>query len=196
MNQAIPLPALSTDGDARLTAAVLAQGPKLRAFVRRQLTDLSEVEDIVQDTFLELLAAYRLTEPIEHLAGWLRRVARNRIIDRFRRRARTATQGEHTPPGDAEAGTAPLLESLLAPEASGPEAAYRRERLAETLLEALEELPAAQREVFLAHELEGRSFRALAAETGIALNTLLGRKHDAVRHLRERLAAIRTEFND
>lgn len=158
--------------------------------VRRQVADLAEVEDLVQDTFVQLVATYRLMEPVQHVAAWLKQVARNRIIDRFRRRA-------HEPSliDDAAADATDTLNTCLAPAALSPEASYGREVLAEELMAALAELPAEQRAVFIAHQLEGRSFKALAAETGLGLNTLLGRKHAAVRHLRQRLQDIHSELD-
>ena len=190
MSPTLALPRGLIDDNDRIAADVTAQAPRLRAFVRRQVADLAEVEDIVQDTFAQLVAAYRLMEPIQHVAAWLQRVARNRIIDRSRRRA-------HEPSliDDVAADATGVLESWLAPAASGPEASYVREVLAEELMAALAELPAEQRAVFIAHELEGRSFKALAAETGVGLNTLLGRKHAAVRHLRQRLQDIHSELD-
>ena len=189
MNPTLALSRGLIDDNERIAAAVAAQAPRLRALVRRQVTDLAEVEDILQDTFAQLVAAYRLMEPIQHVAAWLQRVARNRIIDRFRRRA-------HEPSliDDVAADASGVLETWLAPAASGPEASYVREVLAEELMAALAELPAEQRAVFIAHELEGRSFKALATETGVGLNTLLGRKHAAVRYLRQRLEDIHSEL--
>ncbi|MGA3156116.1 MAG: RNA polymerase sigma factor [Steroidobacteraceae bacterium] len=196
MDQALPLPARSKEDNARISAAVAAQKPRLQAFVRRQLGDWSEVDDIVQETFLELVTAYRLMEPIEHLTAWLMRVARNRIIDRFRSRSRAMlVSADPLPDTESLDEPATILDSLLAPEASGPESSYLRGVLADELIAAVEELPPAQREVFIAHELHGRSFRELAATSGVGLNTLLGRKHDAVRFLRTRLKAIESEFN-
>jgi RNA polymerase sigma factor (sigma-70 family) len=196
MDQALPMPASSSEDNARISALVAAQKPRLQAYVRRQLRDWSEVDDIVQETFLELVTAYRLMEPIEHLAAWLMRVARNRIIDRFRSRSRAmlVSAASLSDAGSSDE-PAPILDSLLAPEASGPESHYLRSVLADELIAAVEELPPAQREVFIAHELHGRSFRELAAASGTSVNTLLGRKHDAVRHLRARLQAIESEFN-
>jgi RNA polymerase sigma factor (sigma-70 family) len=189
MNPTLALPRGLIDDNERIAAAVAAQAPRLRAFVRRQVTDLAEAEDIVQDTFAQLVAAYRLMEPVQHVAAWLQRVARNRIIDRFRRRA-------HEPLliDDVAAGASDVLETWLAPAASGPEASYVREVLAEELIAALAELPAEQRAVFIAHELEGRSFKSLAADSGVGLSTLLGRKHAAVRYLRQRLEDIHSEL--
>jgi RNA polymerase sigma factor (sigma-70 family) len=183
-----------SEDNERIVAAVAAQGPRLRAFVRRQVADLSEVEDIVQDTFVELVSAYRLMEPIEHVAAWLVRVARNRIIDRFRKQSRKPSFNDAPSSRDSSDPTS-ILDECLAPDASGPEANYVREVLAEELAAALDELPAEQRMVFVAHELDGRSFKDIAAETGIGVNTLLGRKYAAVRHLRRRLRDIRSEFD-
>jgi RNA polymerase sigma factor (sigma-70 family) len=188
MNDALALGSASDADDARITAAVAAQGPKLRAFVRRRVADLGEAEDIVQEAFLELVSAYRLMEPVEHVAGWLLRVARNRIIDRFRRNASRGAALELISEADA-------IAQWPAPAADGPEAGYARELLGQELTRALEALSAEQREVFIAHELEGRSFRELAAASGVGVNTLLGRKHAAVLQLRERLQELRFEFD-
>lgn len=182
-------------GDAGLDAAVRTHGPRLRAFVRRQVADLAEVDDIVQDTLLELVSAYRLVEPIEHLAAWLLRVARNRIIDRFRARARLVPAGQPPVSLDEAAEPPRVLDGWLAPATASPEAAYARSVLGDELLAALDELPPEQRIVFIAHEVDGRSFKELSAETGVGINTLLGRKHAAVRHLRQRLSDIRSEFD-
>jgi RNA polymerase sigma factor (sigma-70 family) len=195
MNDAIAVPRATSEDNARIVAAVAAQGPRLRAFIRRQVADLSEVEDIVQETFVELVAAYRLMEPIEHLAAWLKRVARNRIIDRFRKQSQRVSESASTTDPDSNLPPAGFLDEWLAPEDAGPEANYVREMLVDELAAALDELPAEQRAVFVAHELDGRSFKEMSAETGVGINTLLGRKHAAVRHLRERLHDIRTEFD-
>jgi RNA polymerase sigma factor (sigma-70 family) len=195
MNDAIAVPRATSEDNARIVAAVAAQGPRLRAFIRRQVADLSEVEDIVQETFVELVAAYRLMKPIEHVAAWLKRVARNRIIDRFRKQSQRVRESVSTTDPDSNLPQAGFLDEWLAPEDAGPEANYVREMLVDELAAALDELPAEQRAVFVAHELDGRSFKELSAETGVGINTLLGRKHAAVRHLRERLHDIRTEFD-
>jgi RNA polymerase sigma factor (sigma-70 family) len=194
MNATLALPRPTTEDNDRITAAVAAQGPRPRAFVRRQVADLSQVEDIVQDTFVQLVSAYRLMEPVEHLAAWLRRVARNRIIDRFRQQSRTDSLNDPWYSDDVAAESGVLAEWLV-PLAAGPEASYVRDVLAEELVAALDELPVEQRAVFVAHEIEGRSFKDLAAEMGVSVNTLLGRKHTAVRYLRQRLQDIRTEFD-
>jgi RNA polymerase sigma factor (sigma-70 family) len=186
-----------SEDNARIVAAVIAQGPRLRAFVRRQVADLSEVEDIVQDAFVELVSAYRLMEPIEHVGAWLMRVARNRIIDRFRKQSRKTSIRERFALHDADSSSesTSLLDAWLAPDAAGPEANCVREVLADELAAAVDELPAEQRAVFIAHELEGRGFKDIAAEMGVGVNTLLGRKHAAVRHLRRRLQDIRSELD-
>jgi RNA polymerase sigma factor (sigma-70 family) len=194
MNATLALPRPTTEDNDRITAAVAAQGPRLRAFVRRQVADLSQVEDIVQDTFVQLVSAYRLMEPVEHLAAWLRRVARNRIIDRFRQQSRTDSLNDPWYSDDVAAESGVLAEWLV-PLAAGPEASYVRDVLAEELVAALDELPVEQRAVFVAHQIEGRSFKDLAAEMSVGVNTLLGRKHAAVRYLRQRLRDIRTEFD-
>ena len=196
MDDAIAVPLMSIEDKSRLAATVAEQGPRLRAFVRRQVADLGEVDDIVQETFLELVSATRLVEPIEHLAAWLARVARNRIIDRFRSRSREVAWTE--PKGGDEGSSTELAFALDAWRVSGdsePEVTYANSVLADELVAAIDELPPDQREVFIAHELHGRSFKDLSAETGVAVNTLLGRKHAAVRHLRRRLDNIRSEFN-
>ena len=181
---------VTSEDNARIVDAVAAQGPRLRAFVRRQVADLSEVEDIVQDAFVELVSAYRLMEPIEHVAAWLMRVVRNRMIDRFRKESRKATTRDTF----YEADPAGILEEWFAPDAAGPEANYARRVLADELAAAVDELPSEQRSVFIAHEVQGRSFKELAADWGVGVNTLLGRKHAAVRHLRQRLQDIRSEL--
>jgi RNA polymerase sigma factor (sigma-70 family) len=178
----------------RIAATVAAQGPRLRAFVRRQVADITEVEDIVQDAFERLVSAYRLMEPVEHVAAWLRRVARNRIIDRFRQQSRNERLLDSPSFEDFEAAGEGLVAGI-APLVAGPEASYERDLLAEQLVDALNELPPEQRAVFVAHELDGRSYHDLAAETGIGVNTLLGRKHAAMRHLRRRLRAMHAEIS-
>lgn len=194
MNDAIAVPRAMSGDNARIVAALAAQGPRLRAFIRRQVDDLNEVEDIVQETFVELIAAYRLMEPIQHLAAWLKRVARNRIIDRFRKASHRASESAPAIDPDSSLRSGNIGDEWLAPAAADPEANYVREVLLDELAAALDELPAEQRTVFIAHELDGRSFKELSAESGVGINTLLGRKHAAVRHLRERLQDIRGEF--
>jgi RNA polymerase sigma factor (sigma-70 family) len=194
MNDAQVLLRMSDGDDTLIAAAVNSQTPRLRAFVRRYVADWADVEDIVQETFSELVAAYRLMQPVEHVAGWLLRVARNRIIDRFRARSRESALIDPRA-GHGEADPERVLDEWLAPVADGPDAAYARDVLTDELASALDELPPQQRAVFVAHEIEGRSFRDLAASTGLSINTLLGRKHAAVRHLRRRLEAIYDEFD-
>jgi RNA polymerase sigma factor (sigma-70 family) len=197
MNNVMALSRVTTEDNDRIVAVVAAHGPRLRAFVRRQAADLSEVEDIVQDTFVELVSAYRLMEPIEHVAAWLMRVARNRIIDHFRLRSRKASVDDLSSTRDVDSSAEPTrgFGEWPAPAAAGPEANYVREVLADELAAALDVPPAEQRDVFVAHELDGRSFKELAAETGVGINTLLGRKHAAVRLLRRRLQDIHSEYD-
>jgi RNA polymerase sigma factor (sigma-70 family) len=153
------------------------------------VADTSEAEDILQDVFYELLEAYRLMKPIEHVTAWLFRVARNRMVDLFRRKEPKSLNE----PLSVEAG-GETLEDLLPSGDAGPEAAYARSLLLDALDEALEELPDAQREVFVAHELIGQSFKEISAETGLSVNTLLSRKHYAVLHLRQRLRSIYEDY--
>jgi RNA polymerase sigma factor (sigma-70 family) len=176
--------------DRRISEAVERERPRLRNFIRKRVRDESDVEDILQDVFYEFVEAYRMMKPVEQAGAWLFRVARNRITDLFRKKrpqalsSITAARNEETL----------LLEDLLPSRDAGPEAAYARSVLLEEINEALDELPEEQREVFVAHELEGRSFKDLAAETGVGVNTLLSRNHYAVLHLRERLQDIYDEF--
>ncbi|MGO9717737.1 MAG: RNA polymerase sigma factor [Steroidobacteraceae bacterium] len=174
----------------RLTAVVTEQRHRLGAFVRRQVNDASDAEDIVQEVFAELFEAYRLMQPIERVGAWLVRVARNRIIDRFRARARESMPIESPIAAAGQEDADSDLPELLAAAGTGPEAEYRRELLGEAIERALDELPAEQRAVFVAHELEGKSFKQLSQETGLGMNTLLGRKHAAVLHLRRTLRAL------
>ena len=164
--------------------AVARERPRLRNFIRRRVIDQDEADDILQDVFEELIEAWRLPDPIEQVGAWLFRVARNRIVDRFRKKkeAPLPDAGERDETGDDYR----LDLELPSPDA-GPEAAYARAALLDTLRAALDELPATQRDVFIAHELDGRSFKEMAAATGVGINTLLARKRYAVLHLRERL---------
>ena len=180
--------------DQRISEAVSREQPRLRSFIRRRVADPGDAEDILQDVFYELVEAYRMMKPVEQVTAWLFRVARNRITDRFRKRSREALRTE--PAKVADDGEELLLEELLPSPDAGPDAAYARSVLLEELDEALDELPAEQREVFVAHELMGYSFKELAAQTGVSVNTLLSRKHYAVLHLRERLQAIYDEFRN
>jgi RNA polymerase sigma factor (sigma-70 family) len=177
----------------RLTAAIGREQGRLRNFIRRRVDDESEAEDILQDVFYELIEAYRLMKPIEQVGAWLFRVARNRIIDRFRKKKPEQFVATRDPESGDEVSSLSLEEFLPSPDA-GLEAEYARSILLEELDAALDELPEAQREVFVAHEIEGRSFKELSAETGVSVNTLLSRKHHAVLYLRRRLTSIYEEY--
>jgi RNA polymerase sigma factor (sigma-70 family) len=159
--------------------------PRLRKFIRQRVLDTSDAEDVLQDVFYELISAYRLMKPAEQVTAWLFRVAKNRVTDLFRRRKSVSL---NAPANDGE--DAPMLEDLLPSPDAGPEAIFARNVLMDALDEALEELPEEQREVFIAHEFQGRSFKELAEETGVSVNTLLSRKRYAVLHLRERLQEV------
>jgi RNA polymerase sigma factor (sigma-70 family) len=194
MDQALRKQWPMVEQDQRISEAVSRDQSRLRSFIRRRVADPGDAEDILQDVFYELLEAYRMMKPVEQVTAWLFRVARNRITDLFRRRSREALRNE--PARIAEDGEELSLEELLPSPDAGPAAAYARSVLLEELDDALDELPAEQREVFVAHELMGYSFKELAAETGVSVNTLLSRKHYAVMHLRERLQAIYDEFRN
>src|SRR3990172_610005 len=183
---------MTAEQDQRISDAVEREQARLRKFIRRRVADERDAEDILQDVFYELVEAYRLMKPVEQVSAWLFRVARNRITDLFRKRKPQAFRNE--PAAVAEEGDLPSWEDLLPSPDAGPEAAYARSVLLEELDAALAELPEEQREVFVAHEFEGRSFKELAATTGLSVNTLLSRKHYAVTHLRQRLQAIHDEF--
>lgn len=180
-----------TEQDQQISATVAREQHRLRRFIRRWVADQGDVEDVLQDVFHELVEAYRLAQPIEQIGAWLFRVARNRITDLFRKRQ---TEALRDGPVGMEDGEPLRLEDLLPSPDAGPEAAYARAVLIGELEAALDELPAEQREVFLAHEVDGCSFKELAAATGVGVNTLLSRKHYAVLHLRRRLRAIHDEF--
>jgi RNA polymerase sigma factor (sigma-70 family) len=178
--------------DQQITAAIAREQGRLRNFIRKRVADESEVEDILQDVFYELVEAYRLIKPIEQVGAWMFRVARNRIIDLFRKKRPAASISDSLAVAEDEEPL--LLEDLLPSPEAGPDADYARGVLLDELDAALDELPEEQREVFVAHQLEGRSFKELAEETGLSVNTLLARKHYAVLHLRERLRVIHDEF--
>jgi RNA polymerase sigma factor (sigma-70 family) len=169
--------------------AVKRDEPRLRTFIRKRVLDIGDAEDVLQDVFYELTEAYRMMKPAEQVTAWLYRVARNRITDLFRRKKAVSLSD----PVEDEDGARELEDLLPSPDA-GPDAMYARGVLLEALDEALNELPEEQREVFVAHELMGRSFKEIADETGTSVNTLLSRKRYAVLHLRERLQELKEDF--
>jgi RNA polymerase sigma factor (sigma-70 family) len=187
---------MSLEQDQRIAEVLKREQSRLRNFIRRRVPDARDAEDILQDVFYRLVEANRLLMPIDHVTSWLFRVARNRITDLFRKkrpeRLSDAVPGDHG--GKNEDDERLQLEDLLPSPDDGPEALYARNVLLDELEAALDELPQEQRAVFVAHELEGRSFKEMAAETGVSLNTLLSRKRYAVRYLRERLQDVYDEF--
>jgi len=191
--KALSIEPMTGEQDGRISAAVEQEQARLRAFIRRRVPDQGDAEDILQDVFYELVQAYRLLQPIEQVGAWLFRVARNRITDRFRKR-------QSVPSSDLQAisedGETLWLEDLLPSPDAGPEAAYARSLLFDELEDALDELPNEQRQVFVAHEIEGLTFKQIAAETGVGVNTLLSRKRYAVLYLRQRLEEIYYEFTE
>lgn len=178
---------MALEQDDKISRVVEREGSRLRHFIRRRVADPRDAEDILQDVFYELVEANRLLMPIEHLTGWLFRVARNRITDLFRRKK---PERSSAAAGADEDEALLQWEDLLPSPDAGPEALYARSVLLDELESAVDELPQEQRQVFVAHELEGRSFKEMAAETGLSVNTLLSRKRYAVLHLRERLQAV------
>ena len=176
-----------TDKDSEISAVVVRERSRLGNFIRKRIGNPEEAEDILQDVFYEFVEEYRLPESIEQASAWLFRVARNRIIDRFRKKKEVPISET----GDEEEYRLDL--ALPSPDA-GPEAEYARAVLLDALRQALDELPEAQREVFVEHELEGRSFKEIAAQSGVAINTLLARKRYAVLHLRAQLQAVYDEL--
>ena len=179
------------DQDQRISDAIRLERTRLRNFIRKRVPDPQDAEDILQDVFFELIEAFRLVKPVEQVGAWLFRVARNRIIDLFRRKRPVSLDD---PVSVGNEGVLFSFEDLLPSPEAGPEAAFARSVLLEEIAEALEELPPEQRDVFIAHELEGRSFNELAAQTGVSINTLLSRKRYAVLHLRRRLQAIYDDY--
>jgi len=182
---------MTLEQDRRISDVVKQEQGRLRNFISRRVPDPRDAEDILQDVFSELVEANRLLMPIEHVTGWLFRVARNRITDLFRKkRPESFSDVAMT---DDEDG--PLhLEDLLPEPDGGPDAVLARRVLLEELALAVAALPPEQREVFVAHEIEGRSFAQLASETGVSINTLLSRKRYAILRLRERLQDVYEEF--
>ncbi len=183
---------LDADQDRRISEVVEREQSRLRNFIRKRVPDERDAEDILQDVFYELVESFRLMHPVEEIGAWLFRVARNRIIDLFRKTRPAAFEKDFEADGNER--EAPRLVELLPSPEAGPEAAYARTVLLEELDAALEELPEEQRDVFVAHEIEGLSFKELSAATGVNVNTLLSRKHLAVLQLRRHLQAIYEEF--
>ena len=180
-----------TEQDRQISEIIAEERSRLRNFIRRRVPDPADAEDIVQEVFYELVEANRLLMPIEHVTGWLFRVARNRITDLFRKKKPEAFSDAAV---EDEDGQVLQIEDLLPSPDAGPEALYARNVLLDELESAVDELPEEQRKVFVAHELEGRSFKEIAAQTGVGVNTLLSRKRYAVLNLRERLQSIYDEF--
>jgi RNA polymerase sigma factor (sigma-70 family) len=191
MKQAASLERMALEQDQRISDVVTREQSRLRNFIRRRVPDSRDAEDILQDVFYELVEANRLLMPIEHVTGWLFRVARNRITDLFRKKKPEAFSDTTV---EDEGGELLQIEDLLPSPDAGPDALYARTLLLDELELAISELPEEQRDVFVAHEMEGQSFKEIAAETGVSVNTLLSRKRYAVLHLRERLQNIYNEF--
>ena len=199
MDQTLTKQWLSLQQDQQISETIERESPRLRNFIRKRVADRSDVEDILQEVFYEFVEAWQMMKPVEQATAWLYRVARNRITDLFRSNRRKAAREVSEPPsGDGTELNWPgsNWEDLLPAPDAGPEAAYARRVLLQEVEAALEELPEEQREVFVAHEIMGYSFKEIAAKTGVGVNTLLSRKRYAVLHLRERLERIREDFKN
>jgi RNA polymerase sigma factor (sigma-70 family) len=194
MNEILDTTWMTASQNERLSETIGRERGRLRNFIRKRVADEAEAEDILQDVFYELIEAYRLMKPIEQASAWMFRVARNRIVDFFRNKKSVSLSDSALT--DGEGLETRSLEELLPSPDAGPEAVFARNVLLEELEAAIEELPEEQREVFIAHEIEGRSFKELSAETGVSVNTLLSRKHYAVLQLRRRLQSIHDELVD
>jgi RNA polymerase sigma factor (sigma-70 family) len=177
--------------DQQISEAIEREQARLRNFIRKRVADQSDAEDILQEVFYELVEAYRMMKPVEQVTAWLFRVARNRITDLFRSKKREGSSEAAVTTEDGE--ELPWEDLLPSPEA-GPESAYARGVLLEEMEAALDEMPEEQRDTFIAHEFLGYTFKELAEQTGVSVNTLLSRKRYAVLHLRERLQAIYDDF--
>ncbi len=181
-----------TERDRQISDIIAGERSRLRNFIRKRVPNEADAEDLLQEVFFEVVEADRLMEPVQRWSAWMFQIARNRIIDFFRKRRLEASESD--PVAVSDEGQALLLEDVLPSRDAGPAAAYARTVLLDEIEEALDELPQEQRDVFIAHEIEGYSFKELAARTGASVNTLLSRKHYAVLHLRRRLQAIYNEF--
>jgi RNA polymerase sigma factor (sigma-70 family) len=190
MNEAASLERMALEQDQRITEVVKREQSRLRNFIRRRVPDEFDAEDVPQDVFYRLVEANRLLMPIDHVTGWLFQVARNRITDLFRKKKPENFSDVTVETADLSL----LLEDLLPSPEAGPDALYVRSVLLDELEDALDELPEEQRQVFIGHEIEGLSFKEMALETGVSVNTLLGRKRNAVLHLRQRLQGVYDEF--
>jgi RNA polymerase sigma factor (sigma-70 family) len=191
MKNVASLDRMEFEQDRRISEVVAREQSRLRNFIRRRVPDARDAEDILQDVFYELVEANRLLMPVGHVTGWLFRIARNRITDWFRKKKPQSFSDAATANDEGELL---YLEDLLPSPDAGPDALYARRALLDELKRALDDLPPEQREVFVAHELDGRSFNEMAAATGIGVNTLLSRKRYAVLRLRARLQTVYDEF--
>ena len=189
---ALPTVASMTENDLHIAEIIAGERSRLRNFIRKRVPNEADAEDLLQDVFYEVVEAYRLTEPVRRWGAWMFTVARNRIIDL--RRKRKIETSESDPVTISDEGEELLLQDVLPSPDAGPAGVYARRVLLRELEGALDELPREQRDVFIAHELEGASFKEIAARTGVGVNTLLSRKRYAVLHLRRRLRAIYDEL--
>jgi RNA polymerase sigma factor (sigma-70 family) len=191
MKGAASLERMALEQDQRISDVVEREQSRLRNFIRRRVADPGDAEDILQDVFYQLVEANRLLMPIDHITGWLFQVARNRITDWFRKKKPESFTDAAV---EDEDGERLRFDDLLPSPDAGPDALYARSLLLDALELAIAELPEDQRTVFVAHELEGRTFKEMSEASGVSVNTLLSRKRYAVLHLRERLRSIYDEL--
>ncbi|KUG09315.1 RNA polymerase sigma factor [Solirubrum puertoriconensis] len=190
----LPTAAAMTEQNDRVQEAVREQRSKLLSFIRRRIPDEADAEDVLQDVFYELVQSYRLVKPVEQMAAWLFRVARNKIIDRYRRPKPASLEEAASYHSAADSDEPLLLADVLPAPDDSTETAMARETIMEAILDALEELSPAQRQVFVWHEFDGKTFKQMSEETGVPLKTLISRKHYAVQQLRTKLQALYTDL--
>jgi len=194
MDEALRKQWTMAEQDQRISEAIEREQSRLRNFIRKRVADQGDAEDVLQDVFYELVEAYRLMKPIEQVTAWLYKVARNRITDLFRKKKREVPGSESAV--GTENGQELQWEDLL-PSPDADRSRHTQEVCWWRSLTRLStKLPKEQREVFIGHELAGYSFKELAAQTGVSVNTLLSRKHYAVQHLRQRLQSIYEDFKE
>ena len=192
MGETLTILPLTVEQDQKIRESIRLNGKRLLNFIKRRIPDEDEAEDILQDVYYQLVQAMQLTKPIEQVSSWMFTVARNKITDLFRKKKEVRMEGQVMSQVDSDEMLS--LHELLPSLEDSPDATFMRRILVEELEAAMEELPENQRWVFFQHEIEGKSFKELAQETGLTVNTLISRKRYAVLHLRERLSDIYNEF--
>jgi RNA polymerase sigma factor (sigma-70 family) len=172
----------------------LREKDRLLTFIRNRVSTLEEAEDILQDVFFQFVAGYETIESLDRVTSWLFSVARNKIIDRYRKESLRPTRTDLARQSGSDEDIPLTLQDILPDLGNTPEDAYLREVLWDAIVDALEELPADQREIFILNEMEDRSFREISEETGISIKTLLSRKRYAILALRKKLQLLYDEM--